>query len=97
MIFYHTVLQIWRVKRDRKPLYISSMLNPNTTNPHRTRNASVGNIQVQRSKTSMSRKSMRIRGVEQWNLLPPEIKGFVGEIQKFKKELKTWVKANVEM
>ena len=73
------------------------MLNSDHTHPQRTRNVMVGNIRVPRSKTSMSKKSLRVRGAEQWNLLPPELKGFVGDITKFKKELKIWVKNNVEM
>ena len=95
MIFYYTILQIWRVKKSKKPEYLSQIFNPDYD--QQTRGTVEGNIRIQEPVTSLAKKAFRFRGVTMWNSLPSNLKTFRGEVQNYKKQLKTWVKENVEM
>jgi hypothetical protein len=44
MIFYHTILQIWRVRKTKRPQYLSSIFNPDYNN--QTRVVTAGNLRV---------------------------------------------------
>ena len=54
------------------------------------------NLRIPEMKTKLGSKSMMTRGPEMWNTLPANIKGMTGSLEKFKKALKEWIKANVE-
>ena len=95
MIFYHTILQIWRVKKNRKPDYLNQIFNQDYQ--QQTRGTLEGNIRIQEPVTSLAKKAIRFRGANMWNTLPSTLKTFRGEIKNFKKQLKTWVRENVEM
>ena len=64
MIFYHTILQVWRVKK-RRPKYLNEMFNPEYG--RQTRNITEGNIRIQEPKTSLGKKAIRFRGASMWN------------------------------
>ena len=95
MIFYHTILQIWRVRKTRRPEYLNEMLNPEYE--QRTRCVIEGNIKSQEPKTSLGKKALRFRGASMWNTLPTNLKIVTGEVQSYKKQLKIWVRENVDM
>ena len=95
MIFYHTILQVWRVKKTRRPKYLNEMFNPEYG--RQTRNITEGNIRIQEPKTSLGKKAIRFRGASMWNTLPANLKMFTGEVQSFKKQLKRWIRENIEM
>ena len=90
MIFYHTVLQLWRVRNSHKPEYLNKMFSSSHNYPTR-------NLTIPKMKTSLGTKGVSFRGATAWNSLPPELKAFKGKIQGFKKAIKTWIKTNVEM
>ena len=95
MISYHTILQIWRVRKSKKPEYLNEMLNPEYE--RQTRRIIEGNIRIQEPKTSLGKKAIRFRGAKMWNTLPAHLKTVTGEVQSYKKQLKIWVRENVEM
>ena len=95
MIFFHSILQIWRVRRSHKPEYLKDIFKPEYC--QQTRRVTQGNIRIPDTETSLARKALRVRGATWWNSLPQELKSFSGEVQCFKKQLKAWVKTNVEM
>ena len=57
----------------------------------------MGNLRIPDSETSLAKKSIRYRGALSWNSLPNHLKTNMGEAWKFKKQLKTWVKENIEI
>ena len=77
MIFYHTILQMWRVRRANKPVYLNTMFNPKYRN--RTRTIALGNLRIPDSETSLAKKSIRYRGALSWNSLPNHLKTYMGE------------------
>ena len=95
MISYHTILQIWRVRKLKKPEYLNEMLNPEYE--RQTRRIIEGNIRIPEPKTSLGKKAIRFRGAKMWNTLPANLKIVTGEVQSYKKQLKIWVRENVEM
>ena len=75
--------------------YLRNMFHPDYE--HHTRNITTGNLRTTEMKTGLGKKAIRVRGTTYWNSLPPELKGFNGKLLSFKKELKAWVKTNIEM
>ena len=71
------------------------MLNP--VYERQTRQIIEGNIRIQEPKTSLGMKAIRFRGVSMWNTLPVNLKTVRGEVQSYKRQLKKWVRENVEM
>ena len=71
------------------------MLNPEYE--QRTRCVIEGNIKSQEPKTSLGKKALRFRGASMWNTLPANLKIVTGEVQSYKKQLKIWVRENVDM
>ena len=74
MIFYHTILQMWRVRRTNKPVYLNTLFNPQYRN--RTRTIALGNLRIPDSVTSLAKKSIRYRGPLFWNSLPNHLKTY---------------------
>ena len=95
LIFYHSVLQIWKVKQNKTPQYLSKIFNPEYE--FRTRKVAAGNLRVPDSNTALAQKSFRVRGITIWNSLPTRLKMYTGKLIGFKKELKSWVKSNVDI
>ena len=95
LIFFHTILQIWRVRKHDRPEYISEIFNPDYD--QRTRLTRAGNLRIPDRESGLAKKGIRVRGACMWNSLPAELKGFEGKVHLFKKQFKTWIKANVEM
>ena len=75
MIFYHTILQIWRVRTTKRPHYLRNMFHPDYE--HHTRNITTGNLRTTEMKTGLGKKAIRVRGATYWNSLPPELKGLM--------------------
>ena len=96
MINYHTILSVWRVRKFRKPEYLSRKLNKGYMRTRSCENQETLNLFIPEMKTSLGSKGMMTRGPMMWNSLPAELKGMSGSLGSFKNALKTWIKNNVE-
>ena len=100
LIAYHTILQIWRAKKNEAPKYIFNNINrkPN----YRTRSVAAGvseaegYIHIPCTQKATTKKGIMMRGPTVWNTLPMELRTHQGSLQMFKKELKLWIKNNLE-
>ena len=91
LIFFHTALQVWRVKASKCPVYIESKLQL-----CKTRSSAQGNLLVPVVERSSSSKSFMVRSAVTWNQIPAEIRS-CKSLETFKRNLKQWIKANVEI
>ena len=95
MVYYHTVLQVFKIKKEKKPDYLFNKMS--TEFQHRTRLATGNGIrELDRLKHEERRKSFIQRGIRSWNDLPVTMRT-IHNIGKFKKELKVYVKNQVEI
>ena len=95
MIHYHTVLQVWKVKKYKTPEYLRQRFEMDPT--HKTRGLQVGNVRVPDFKTELASKSFISRGAILWNSLPPHLITTADKLLTYKKKLKAWVKNNVPL
>ena len=94
LIFYHSVLLVFKVRLNKSPKYLHSMHNSGSYQ-YRTRQAESGIIKlVGRPKLELTKSSFRYRAANDYNQLPPEIRNSE-TIENFKMKTKTWIKANV--
>ena len=85
LIFYHSVLQIWKTRRSLKPWHIHSNLIES-----RTRSANIGNLKIPVTTTALAAKSFMVRAPNFWNETPPEIRA-CESLNTFKKNLKKFI------
>ena len=91
LVFFHTALQVWRVKASKCPVYIDTNLKPTNT-----RSAAQGNLRVPVVEKSLSSNSFMVRSAVTWNSVPADIRS-CKKLGAFKKRLKQWVGENVEI
>ena len=91
LVFFHTALQVWKVKTWQCPVYIHSKLQPSNT-----RSAAQGNLLVPVVESALSSKSFMVRSTSTWNMLPPDIRT-IQQLNVFKRKLKQWTKTNIEI
>ena len=91
LVFFHTALQVWRVKANKCPVYIDTNLKPTNT-----RSAAQGNLRVPVVEKSLSSNSFMVRSAVTWNSVPADIRS-CKKLGAFKKRLKQWVGENVEI
>ena len=91
LVFYHTAIQVYKVKVSGSPVYISSKFKPSNT-----RSASQGTLLVPVVEKSTSSKSFIVRSASTWNHLPPEIRN-LQSLNTFKVELKKWTRENINI
>ena len=100
LIHYHTVLQVWRTRSQSKPKYMDMKFNREFN--YRTRGVAAGTyavdgyLQIPDTKKALAKKGMMVRGPTLWNSMPRNLRVFTGSLFKFKKELKKWIKDNIE-
>ena len=100
MIYYHTILQIWRTRAHGKPKYLKIKFNRRFN--YRTRGVAAGTyaadgyLQIPDMKTALGKKGMMVRGPTMWNAMPRNLRVFTGNLLGFKKDLKKWIKINVD-
>ena len=86
LIRYHTLLAVFRIRSSGEPEYLAGYLcNDNV----------LGRIIVQNTRLTLAKKSFKIRGACNWNALPASIRS-IGKVGLFKKEVKKWIKQNVQ-
>ena len=94
MIFFHSVLLVFKVKLSRSPKYMYMMHN-NWTYHYTTRQAENGLIRVAvRPRLELVRDSFRWRAANNFNQLPVDFRT-CSEVEVFKKKIKPWIKENI--
>ena len=100
LVYYHTILQVWRTRLHSKPKYLVTKFNRGAH--YRTRGVSTGEylaegyLQIPDTKTALAKKGMMVRGPTLWNAMPRDLRMFTGSQISFKKDLKKWIRENVE-
>ena len=95
MVFYHTIVQLFKIKQDRKPVYLYDKIS--TEFDYKTRLATSNGIKEnQKVKSDERKKSFTPRATRQWNKLPVSLRSVVN-LKQFKKELKAYVRENVNI
>ena len=96
LIFYHSVLIVYKVKHSQTPKYLFSMHN-SWAYQHRTRQAESGLIRlIGKPKLDISKNSFRHRAANEYNQLPAEIRN-CDKLATFKLKTKNWIKDNVSL
>ena len=91
LIFYHSVLQVWKVRTAEVPVYLNSRMQLSVT-----RSADEGTLRVPIVESSITSKSFLVRAAVMWNSIPPSLRG-VKKFGAFKSKLKQWTKANIDI
>ena len=91
MVFLHSVIQIWKVLNNGGPRSIYSKLRITST-----RSGQHGNLAITAHGTSLGRNSFFVRALQMWNSTPQELRK-EKSLQTFKRKLKKWIRANIEI
>ena len=95
LVFYHSVLLIYKVKKNMHPKYIHNMFN--WSYQYNTRQAESDLIrQVKRPNLDISKSSFRWRAASQYNQLPLNIRTSPG-INIFKARTKKWIMDHISL
>ena len=95
LIFYHSVLLVYKVKMSKSPMYIDNMFNWSYI--YNTRQAEGGLIKIMgKPKLDVSRTNFRMRAANYYNQLPTEIRGST-TLAIFKSTVKSWIKGHVSI
>ena len=95
LVFFHTVLLLFKTLQHKTPQYLHSMAEPNFN--YKTRAKEVGKLRNAADytpKNELNLKSYRWRSMRYWNQLPADIT-LISSMPKFKAKLKTWVLENI--
>ena len=96
LIFYHSVLQLHKVRLSRTPMYLYTMHN-SWLYQYRTRQAENELVQIRgRPKLELSRLSFKWRAANYYNQLPGDIRK-CSCIKSFKVKVKIWIRANISL
>ena len=86
LIFYHTVINVYKIKRNQEPEYLYNQLKGE--NIHR-------NIVIEKTMLTLTRNGFLFRGAESWNSIPHEIRN-ISKVGMFKTKLEQWIFENVK-
>ena len=89
LIFFHTALQMWKVRTDNAPGFLKNRFE--LTN---TRSRQDGALLIPAVSTSLGRKSFPVRAAAVWNQSPADIRN-LKSLQTFKQKLKSWTMDNI--
>ena len=93
LVFYHSVLLVYKVKQTQTPRYLSNMFTWSYS--YNTRQAEGGLIrQVGKPRLDISKNSFRWRAADQFNQLPACIRTS-NSLETFKRNVKPWIQENV--
>ena len=93
LVAYHTVLTLHKTMKKGSPKYIFDKMSGCRTNNHNTRQIVKFDERFD-GRTDRSQSSFCYRGAVLYNRLPMEIRT-TGEINSFKRKLKSWIKNNI--
>ena len=85
LIVYHTLIIIFKVRKNNEPEYLASKLKNDTR---------TGHILIPNVKLGLAQNAFTIRGSENWNSLPENIRHKL-KIGTFKKLAKVWIADNI--
>ena len=85
LIFYHTVIAVFKIRSSREPEYLASILNKDSRNDR---------IIIPNLELVLTQNSFTMRGAENWNLLPHSLRKTT-KIGCFKKFVRKWIMENV--
>ena len=85
LVAYHTLLQIFKIRKSQEPEYLFAILGRDNRNGH---------IVVTNTHLSLAKKSFTFRGSELWNQLPADIRTN-HKLGNFKKACRNWIKAEI--
>ena len=95
LVYYHTLIQVFKIRRDGKPTYLyrklSAQFDPRTRLA--VGNGIRGTLKI---KSEERRKSFIPRAIRTWNSLPVSLRK-IDKINEFKKQLNMYVKKNVKV
>ena len=96
LVFYHSVLLVFKVRQSRGPQYLYNMHNSWSYN-YTTRQAENGLIRVvQKPKLEQTRESFRWRAANSYNKLPANIRTCT-KVEQFKRVVKSWIMDNISI
>ena len=97
LVFYHSVILIHKTMLTTYPKYIYSKLSSQF--PYNTRLAESDSVRMGpefKSKLEITEKSFMNRSTVSYNKLPAELRK-ISKLELFKKKLKVWVLANINL
>ena len=97
LVFYHSVIQLYKSKQTSFPKYISDKLNLEF--PYNTRLAGSESVRMGtafKAKLALTERSFLNRSTVNFNQLPTELRQ-IQKIEVFKKKLKQWVIQNIKI
>ena len=86
LIFYHSVITIFKIRKNGEPEHLAGIFYKDSRNRR---------ILIPNWNLSLGQKSFRIRGAENWNMLPLDVRTQT-KIASFKKQAKKWILENVQ-
>ena len=95
LVFFHSVVQIYKTLKTRSPRYISCKLC--TEFPYNTRLAESDVVRLGpelKCKLEVTKRSFMNRATASYNMIPENLRK-IGELETFKKELKLWTWKNL--
>ena len=97
MVFYHSVILIYKTLQTTYPKYIYSKLSSEF--PYNTRLAQSESVRMGlefKSRLELTERSFMTRATVSYNLLPTQLRQ-IPKIETFKTKLKYWVKENCQV
>ena len=97
LVFFHSVVLLRKVRQSQKPEYLHEMYTINRR--YNTRGENIGKLDSSSGIPpvhGLNLKSFRWRSLQAWNLLPTRIRQ-ITNIEAFKKNLKVWIKDNLDI
>ena len=96
LVFYHSVMQAWKVINTRQPSYLHNRLVGNRPR-YADRLAAAGSlVRGRRPRLQLIESSWRWRTAQYWDKLPRDIRE-IRQVNVFKTQLKEWIKGNVSL
>ena len=99
LVFFHTVLLLFKVRRNRRPRSIFEMSVSTGNVRYGSRSGQVGTLKAVGLKVPLQRvafDSFRWRSVRFWNQLPAELRTLEHQVM-FKRKLKSWVIQHIQI
>ena len=94
IIAYHTLLSVFKILENKKPVYLYNRLNKMNVNNNMVRRNSL-NLNVQ-GELTITRGGFLYRGSKLFNMLPLDIKS-VSKYETFKTKIKLWIKLHISI
>ena len=94
LIEYHSLLLIYKIKKERKPVYLNEKLSQPFA--YNFRQTQANEIPLRNYKFATTENSFIPRSSKSWNNMPPDLR-LEPNVQTFKSKLKAWVKNNIAL